>query len=76
MHGQALSAPECVQTLLAYFDRQIGQGLERTQAIAVTAEHFHVDCFKVEHFVDERRAAIGEFFSVLPAPAPGLSNAA
>lgn len=75
MHGSPLSAAECVQTLLAYFDRQISIGLPRERAIAVTAEHFHVAPFKVEHFVNERRTAIVEFFSVLPA-APDLSNAA
>lgn len=67
MHGSSLTSNECVNTLLAYFDRKIAAGLPRERAIVVTAEHFNVEPFKVQHFADERRAAVAEFFSLLPA---------
>lgn len=76
MHGVALAHQECVQTLLNHYDRQIANGLPRERAIAATAEHYGVEPFKVEFFADERRTAVAEFFSILPAPVDGVANAA
>lgn len=71
MHGPALTAQECVETMLSYYDRLEKEGAESRIAARLTGKHFGIDPVRVNYFIDKRFALEREYDDDRPHPDDG-----